>query len=73
MHTTTDLTKRLGTPEDDTENTFTARMLLLLESTPIIGSDAYWKAVQTVVDAYWRNYSEHQNDYLPIILLKSEC
>jgi hypothetical protein len=69
MHTASELMRLFGTPQDDVENTFTARMLLLLESTPIVGEMAYWKAVRTVVDAYWRNYKQHQDDYLPIILL----
>lgn len=69
MHTVADLTNNFGKPQDDTENTFTARMLLLLESTPILGDAAYRKAVEQVIDIYWRNYQGHQHDYLPIILL----
>ena len=34
-----DLIKTLGTPEDDVENTFTARLLLLLESQALLGED----------------------------------
>ena len=39
-YTVAELVKSLGTPEDDAFNTFTARMLLLLESTPIVGQAA---------------------------------
>ncbi|HVN85429.1 MAG TPA: hypothetical protein VMW17_11335 [Candidatus Binatia bacterium] len=69
MHTVEDLTKNFGKPADDTENTFTARMLLMLESTPILGETAYGHAVDRVIDIYWRNYRGHETDYLPIILL----
>jgi len=69
MHTVENLINNFGKPKDDTENTFTARMLLLLESTPILGDGAYRRAVERVIDIYWRNYKGHQHDYLPIILL----
>src|SRR6185437_13576645 len=36
-----EFTKTLGTPEDDVTNTFTARLLLLLESCPLLESTVY--------------------------------
>src|SRR5262249_3389819 len=36
-----EFTKTLGTREDDVTNTFTARLLLLLESQPLIGAAVY--------------------------------
>jgi predicted nucleotidyltransferase len=40
-HTTGELLDTLGKPEDDADNTFTARLLLLLESSPLVGESAY--------------------------------
>ena len=36
-----EFTKALGTPEDDVANTFTARLLLLLESRPLLEGAVY--------------------------------
>lgn len=69
MHGTDELVERLGGPTDDTENTFTARMLLLLESAPILGDGVYQEVVNAAVAAYWTNLEYHANDYLPFYLL----
>jgi len=68
-HSADRLIDMMGTPEDDTENTFTARMLMLLESTPVAGAEVYDSIIRRVVDRYWGNTDEHPRDYLPIILL----
>lgn len=68
MHTSADFVERLGEPRDDTENTFTARMLLLLESTPIVGEDVYDEVVRQAIAAYWTNLQSHRDDYLPFCL-----
>ncbi len=68
MHTSESLVGNIGKPEDDAENTFTARMLLLLESRPIAGT-AYDGILLDVVSAYWKNYELHPADYLPIVLV----
>lgn len=62
------LVRSLGTPEDDATNTFTARLLLILESRALIGGRAYQDAVDGVIAAYWRDYTDHQNDFLPAYL-----
>src|SRR5262249_36221355 len=53
---------------DDATNTFTARLLLLLESRPLLGSAVYSRAVEKVVDAYWRDYQDHRHDFVPAYL-----
>lgn len=68
MHTSTDFVERLGEPRDDTENTFTARMLLVLESKPIIGEVVYDAVIQSAISAYWTNLQYHPDDYLPFCL-----
>ncbi len=67
-YTVDDLIKTLGKPEDDATNTFTARLLLLLESRPLLGVEFYEKAVKDVIDAYWRDYEGHENEFIPAFL-----
>jgi hypothetical protein len=69
MHSAERSFELLGRPEDDTENTFTARMLLLLESRPVVGETAYRRIVERVIERYWRDAEEHHADYQPILLL----
>lgn len=69
MHTAKSLCERMGTPEDDATNTFTARMLLLLESRALVGDDVYASLVQKVLDAYWQNAKGHEDDYQPFVLV----
>ncbi|QUS41154.1 hypothetical protein RPMA_21635 [Tardiphaga alba] len=63
-----DFTKTLGTPEDDVTNTFTARLLLLLESRPLVGEVVYRDVIEDVVDAYWRDYEDHKASFIPAFL-----
>ena len=63
-----EFTKTLGTPEDDVTNTFTARLLLLLESSPILETDVYYEVTNEVIAAYWRDYADHKNDFMPAFL-----
>lgn len=59
------LVKELGTREDDFNNTFTARLLLLLESQPLVGESAYGGIMKSVIAAYWRDYESHSSDFVP--------
>ncbi len=63
-----ELTKTLGTPEDDVTNTFTARLLLLLESCPLLEDAVYHEVTEEVVAAYWRDYEDHKTDFMPVFL-----
>lgn len=69
LHASSTLIERLGEPADDAENTFTVRMLLLLESKPVAGSSVHSALLDRALDAYWKNAAGHERDYLPIILL----
>jgi len=62
------LTKTLGTPEDDVENTFTARLLLLLESRPLLEGSTYKEVIAEVIAAYWRDYEDHKPSFMPAFL-----
>jgi predicted nucleotidyltransferase len=68
IHKTGELIRLLGTREDDHTNVFTARLLLLLESRPILGTTVYESALRQVIDSYWRDFDDHKPDFLPIFL-----
>ena len=62
------LVRTLGTPEDDSSNTFTARLLMLLESTPLLGAGVYDIALKQLIAAYFRDYQDHKNNFMPAFL-----
>ena len=63
-----DFTKTLGTQDDDVTNTFTARLLLLLESYPLLNETVYREVIEEVIAAYWRDYEDHKTDFMPAFL-----
>ena len=67
-YTSSNLTRTLGKPEDDAANTFTARLLLLLESRPLLGRDIYDRVLDDVISAYWQDYVDHKNNFVPAFL-----
>lgn len=58
----------LGSPEDDYLNAFTARMLLLLESRPLLNDSTYESLLSRIIEFYYRDYQDHKSDFLPIFL-----
>jgi hypothetical protein len=60
-----EIVSTLGKPEDDVNNTFTARLLLLLESRPLIGEAIYNDVIPKVVQAYCRDYPDHAGEFVP--------
>ena len=60
-----ELISTLGTQHDDVTNTFTARLLLLLESSPLVQNDVYEEVIQEVIVSYWRDYEDHKHDFMP--------
>ena len=69
IHKVSELIRLLGTREDDYTNVFTARLLLLLESRPILGTSVYESALRQVIDSYWRDFEDHQRDFRPTFLV----
>jgi predicted nucleotidyltransferase len=67
-HIVSELTGALGQPHDDVNNTFTARLLLLLESKPLLGKKVYDQVISDVIAAYWRDYPDHKSDFQPAYL-----
>ncbi|HSK79134.1 MAG TPA: hypothetical protein VLQ45_21960 [Thermoanaerobaculia bacterium] len=69
VHNVKEILDNLGNREDDYRNFFTARMLLLLESTPIYNDSVYMESIERVVDAYYRDYHDHEKDFRPVFLV----
>ena len=67
-HTTHDFTKSLGRPEDDYTNSFTARLLLILESVPLVGKQVHQEIASDIITAYWRDYEDHSDSFMPAFL-----
>lgn len=66
---TDELIKELGSREDDYQNHFTARMLLLLESKCLYKEEIYNDAIKRVVDSYFRDYPGHMETFRPTFLI----
>jgi hypothetical protein len=63
-----ELIKTLGTENDDVTNTFTARLLLVLESYPLLEPSVYNDVMEEVIAAYWRDFEDHRTDFMPAFL-----
>lgn len=67
-HSINDLKTHLGTPQDDYRNTLTGRLLLFLESRPLIGAPVYDEIIEDVIATYWRDYGDHSENFIPAFL-----
>ncbi len=68
FHTIDELVGGLGTSTDDSQNTFTARLLLVLESRCLLGDEIYKKAIDSVLAKYWRDFADHAENFAPAFL-----
>lgn len=68
IHELSDLISATGDPSDDKENWFTTRLLLLLESQPISNDALYQRAMQRVLENYYRD-GKGRKDFRPLFLL----
>lgn len=53
------LFESLGSPLDDETGALTRRMLLLLESRPVVNEAAYQDLILQTIRAYWKNEGQH--------------
>lgn len=67
-HSVDSFTKWLGSSEDDVRNTLTGRMLMLLESKPLIGQSIYQHTIDLVINKYFRDYPGHEINFTPSFL-----
>lgn len=63
-----EMTKKTGTPFDDSENLFTARMLLMLESDYLNNEEAYRKCIDQIAKNYFRD-KRGKKGFRPLFLL----
>lgn len=69
VHGLSDYLKGLGRPDDDANNTFTGRLLLMLESQSIFGQNAYDHIRRECIARYWLDYADHSESFLPAFLM----
>lgn len=68
IHEVSDLVAGTGTATDDSENLFTTRLLLLLESKCLANDALYAQATKRIVEMYFRD-GKGKADYRPLFLL----
>lgn len=64
-----EMKRELGGRNDDYLNYFTARMLMLLESTSVYKEDIYIDVMNDIVESYFRDYTHHPADFRPVFLI----
>ena len=69
VHNVSRMREQLGSPHDDSVNAFTARMLFLLESRPVLDAALYDRLIERVVGFYFEDYEDHDADFRPTFLL----
>ncbi len=69
VHLSDNMVGNLGHSEDDYKNTFTARMLLLLESKCIFNEAIYHSVIRRVVQNYFKDFHKHSSDFQPTFLM----
>ena len=63
-----EMLRALGAPYDDSENLFTARMLMLLESKCVLGDQLYGESLNGIIENYFRD-SRGKTTFRPLFLL----
>lgn len=64
-----DVVKCIGHRQDDYKNAFTARMLLLLESSYLYNEDNFVNFKRNIIDVYFSDFHDHAAEFRPIFLL----
>ncbi|NJN00605.1 MAG: hypothetical protein HC793_03055 [Aquincola sp.] len=68
IHEVNELISATGDSRDDSENLFTTRLLLLLESKPLCNPEMYSTAIDRVMEMYFRD-GRGKRDFRPLFLL----
>ncbi len=69
IHYLDDVLDSIGSQTEDFENSFTARMLLLTESTAVLNAPMFDAALRKLIDVYFRDYHDHEKEFRPIFLI----
>jgi predicted nucleotidyltransferase len=67
-HSAISLIETTGDRNDDAINTFTARLLLLLESKPLVAEEVHSQIINDVIAKYWSEFPEHNECFMPAYL-----
>ena len=59
----------IGSQVEDFNNSFTARLLLLLESKPLFNDELYNKLIEETVNKYFYAYDDNQDCFLPLFMM----
>ena len=57
----------IGSRKEDYINSFTARMLLILESTPLYNDALYNTLIDKVLHKYFKDFDDHENNVGPML------
>ncbi|MBS1778059.1 MAG: hypothetical protein JST70_01965 [Bacteroidetes bacterium] len=68
IHYLDSVKEHLGSPNDDFSNFFTARLLLLLESYPVVNSKYYDSVIKEIIQTYYRDFHDHR-EFKPTFLV----
>jgi predicted nucleotidyltransferase len=69
VHDLDQVLRELGSPKDDFYNHFTARLLLLLESSAVFADGLYEVAIDKIILSYYRDYEDHTQNFRPVFLI----
>lgn len=69
VHGIDDFAKKLGERDDDYLNTLTGRLLLLLESRPLLGTEQYQRLLEKVIEAYFGDYEGNKDCFVPSFMI----
>lgn len=61
--------RQLGSQHEDAENGFTARLLLLLESRPVLNEKLYEQFVEETIGFYYSDYLNNRGTFRPTFLI----
>lgn len=59
----------IGSRKEDFNNSFTARLLFMLESKPIFNKRIYNQLLEETVSKYFVDYPDHQDEFYPLFLM----
>lgn len=59
----------LGSSNEDAENGFTARLLLLLEGRPLANDDLFDQVLLETIGFYFRDFPNHREEFRPYALI----
>ena len=69
IHNLDDIQRELGGQHDDSQNHFTARLLLLLESQFVYNENTHRHVVKECLGFYYRDFHDHVNDFRATFLV----